>query len=58
MDIFSSIVFISCPFLRKEKNTTIEWDDGGKVGNKNKLILSEIFLSVQETWYLKVMDKL
>ena len=21
------------------KNTTIEWDDGGNIGNKNKLIL-------------------
>ena len=21
-----------------KKNTTIEWDDGGKIGNKNKLI--------------------
>ena len=23
-----------------KKNTTIEWDDGGKIGNKNKLLLS------------------
>jgi hypothetical protein len=23
-----------------KKNTTIEWDDGGKIGNKNKLILT------------------
>ena len=37
-----------------EKNTTIEWDNGGKIGNKNKLILTEIFISVHETWYLKV----
>jgi hypothetical protein len=28
---------------------TIEWVDGGKIGNKNKLILTEIFPSVQET---------
>jgi hypothetical protein len=31
------------------KNTTIEWDDGGKIGNKKKLILTEIFPSVDET---------
>ena len=23
-----------------KKNTTVEWDDGGKIGNNNKLILS------------------
>ena len=39
-----------------KKNTTIEWDDGGKIGNKNKLILTEIFPSVRETWYLKVFS--
>ena len=38
-----------------KKNTIIEWDDGGKIGNKNILILTEIFPSVHETWYLKVM---
>ena len=32
-----------------KKNTTDEWDDGGKIGNKNKLILTEIFPSVHET---------
>ena len=32
------------------------WDDGGKIGIKNKLILTEIFPSVHETWYLKVFD--
>ena len=26
-----------------------------KIGNKNKLILTEIFLSVHEAWYLKVL---
>ena len=24
------------------KNTTIEWDDGGKIDNKNKLILKDL----------------
>ena len=24
----------------QEIKTTIEWDDGGKIGNKNKLILT------------------
>ena len=33
------------------KNITIEWDDGEK-GNSN-LILTEIFPSMHETWYLK-----
>ena len=32
-----------------KKNTTIEWDDGGKVGDKNKLTPTEIFPSVHET---------
>ena len=31
------------------KNATIEWDDGAKIGNKNKLILTEIFPKVHET---------
>jgi hypothetical protein len=31
-----------------KKNTSIEWDDGGKISNKNKLILTEIFPSVQK----------
>ena len=35
------------------KNATIEWDDGEKA-NSN-LILTEIFPSVHETWYLKVL---
>ena len=26
----------------KMKNTNTEWDDGGKIGNKNKLILTEV----------------
>ena len=34
---------------RGKKNTTIEWDDGGKIDNKNKLNLTEIFPSVHET---------
>ena len=34
---------------RGNKNTNIEWDDGGKIGNKNKLILTEIFPSVHKT---------
>ena len=38
-----------------KKNTTIEWDDGGKIGDTNKLILTEIFPWVHETWYLKVL---
>ena len=33
----------------------IEWEDGGKIGNTNKLILTEIFTSVHETLYLKVL---
>ena len=32
----------------------MKWDNGGKIGNKNKLILIEILPSVQETWYLNV----
>ena len=32
-----------------KKNTTIEWHDGGKISNKNKLILTEIFPSVHQT---------
>ena len=32
-----------------KKNTTIELNDGGKIGNKNKLMLTEIFRSVHET---------
>ena len=35
-----------------KKNTTIEWDDGGKIGNKNKLILT-----VHGTLYLKVLTQ-
>ena len=35
------------------KNITIKWNDGGKIGNKNKLILTETFPSVHETWYYK-----
>ena len=51
---FNSCVFLSCrPFVVNttfstglvnderptgKKNTTIEWDDGGTIGNKNKLI--------------------
>ena len=31
-----------------KENPSIEWDDGGKIGNKNKLILTEIFPSVQK----------
>ena len=27
---------------RGNKNTTTEWDDGGKIGNKNKLILTNL----------------
>ena len=38
-----------------KKNKTIDWDDGGKIGNKKKLILTEFFPSVHETWYLKVL---
>jgi hypothetical protein len=38
-----------------KKNTTIEWDDGGKIGNKNKFIQTEIFPSVHETLYLNVL---
>ena len=26
--------------LLERKNTTIKWDDSGKIGNKNKLILT------------------
>ena len=32
-----------------KKNTTIEWNNGVKIGNKHKLILTEIFPSVHET---------
>ena len=31
------------------QHTTIEWDDGGTIGNKNKLILSVIFPSMHAT---------
>ena len=37
-----------------KKNATIEWDDGGKIGNKNTLILTEILPSVHEI-YLKIL---
>ena len=33
----------------QEIKTTIEWDDGGKIGNKNKLLLTEIFPSAHGT---------
>ena len=33
----------------QEREITIEWDDGKTIGNKNKLILTEIFPSVHET---------
>ena len=47
---FSTIVsFNSC-----QRKTNIEWEDDGKISNKNKLILTEIFPLVSETWYLKV----
>ena len=36
-----------------KKHTTVGWDDGGKIGKHNKLILTEIFPSVHETFYLK-----
>ena len=39
----------------QERKITIEWDDGGKIDNKNKLILTEIFPSMHETRYLKVL---
>ena len=26
----------------QERKTTIEWDDGGEIGNKNKLILNTV----------------
>ena len=45
---FNSCVFLFF-FLTRKKNATIEWDDGGKIGNKNKLILTEIFPLVHET---------
>ena len=35
--------------LQERKTQSIEWDDGGIIGNKNKLILNEIFQSVHET---------
>ena len=35
----------------QERKTTFEWDDGGKVANKNQLILTKIFRSVHETRY-------
>ena len=39
---FSTVVpFNSC--------VLVEWDDGGKIGNKNKLILIGVFPSVHET---------
>ena len=38
-----------------KKSTTIKWYDGGKIGNKNKSILTEMLPSVHETWYLKVL---
>ena len=41
-------VAITTKGLRKE-NTTIEWNDGGKIGNQNKLILTQIFPSLHET---------
>ena len=40
--------------LPRQKNTTSEWDDGGKISNTNKLIQTEIFPSVHETLYLKL----
>ena len=33
----------------QERKTSIECDDGGKIDNKNKLILTEIFPSVHKT---------
>ena len=58
MDIVSSSIVISRPSLRKctennvrptgKKSTTIGWDDGGKIDNKNEIILTEIFPSVQK----------
>ena len=39
----------------QERKHSIEWDDGGKIGNKNELILTEIFPSVHETWCLKAL---
>ena len=38
-----------------KKKTTTEWDDGGKINNKNKLILTDIFPLVHETWYLETL---
>ena len=35
-----------------KENTTCEWEDGGKIV---KIILTEIFLSMHKTWYLKVL---
>ena len=37
------------------RKTTVEWDSNEKIGNKNKLILTEIFPSVHERCYLKVL---
>ena len=35
--------------LHERKTQLYEWDDGGKIGNENILILTEIFPSVHET---------
>ena len=39
----------------RKENTTYEWDDGEKIIKINNL--TEIFPSVHETWYLKVLKQ-
>jgi hypothetical protein len=46
--ICSAILFCLRLYYSGKKNTTTEWDDGEK-GNKNKLILTEIYPSIHET---------
>ena len=42
----------------QDRNTTIEWDDGGKIGNKNELIPTETFPSVRETYLKELISKI
>ena len=39
----------------RKENTTIEWGDGGKIGNKNKLILALKMLKQHKTVVLPVV---
>ena len=58
MFVFCRPFVVNATFSIGKKNTTIEWEDGGKIDNENKLILTEIFPSMHETYFKVLTPKL